>query len=118
MSWRYIENEVEGVCFRLNDIYWQEFVPQEEQLAFLRHKERKFGRGCIDQWRGSRKICWPELEQRLVPFEEMLMESRSCWMNSRGSWISTFTACWAISFFRAITTCPPSYRLKAMAPPT
>src|SRR4030095_14663636 len=39
--WRYIENEVEGICFRLNDIYWQEFVPKSDHLRFLRHKERK-----------------------------------------------------------------------------
>ena len=25
--WRYIENEIEGACFRLNDIYWRENVP-------------------------------------------------------------------------------------------
>src|SRR5687768_9116976 len=44
--WRYIENDIEGLCFKLNDIFWKEFVPQREQLAFVRHKERKFGRGC------------------------------------------------------------------------
>src|ERR1700691_1836825 len=41
--WRFIENEIEGATFRLNDIYWKEFVPANEQLPFLRHKERKFG---------------------------------------------------------------------------
>jgi glutathione S-transferase len=71
--WRYIENEIEGVCFRLNDIYWREIVPASEQLAFLRHKERKFGRGCLDQWRAQQKDLLVQLEQRLVPFDEMLM---------------------------------------------
>lgn len=71
--WRYIENEVEGVCFRLNDIYWQELVPDSDRLRFLRHKERKFGRGCIDQWKSDRKGLLAQLAQRLVPFEEMLM---------------------------------------------
>jgi len=70
--WRYIENEIEGPCFRLNDIYWQKIVPPAEQLPFLRHKERKFGRGCIDQWRAQQKELLAQLEQRLVPFEEML----------------------------------------------
>ncbi len=46
--WRCIENEIEGATFRLNDIYWRENVPPAEQLDFLRFKERKFGRGCID----------------------------------------------------------------------
>ena len=54
--WRFIENEIEGATFRLNDIYWKENVPAAEQLQFLRHKERKFGRGCIDQWRAQPKI--------------------------------------------------------------
>lgn len=71
--WRYIENEIEGVGFKLNDIYWRKVVPPPDQLAFLRHKERKFGRGCLDQWRAQQKELLTQLEQRLVPFEEMLL---------------------------------------------
>jgi glutathione S-transferase len=71
--WRYIENEIEGSCFRLNDIYWQEHTRPAERLPFLRHKERKFGRGCISQWKAGQKGLLTDLEQRLIPFEEMLM---------------------------------------------
>jgi glutathione S-transferase len=71
--WRYIENEVEGLCFRLNDIFWQDNVPNSDRLLFLRHKERKFGRGCIDAWRRQQKDMVGQLKQALVPFEEMLM---------------------------------------------
>jgi glutathione S-transferase len=71
--WRYIENEIESVGFRLNDIYWKEMVPPAERLAFQRHKERKFGRGCLTQWKAQQKSLLAQLEQRLVPFEEMLM---------------------------------------------
>ena len=71
--WQYVENQVEAVGFKLNDIYWQEVVPPGDQLGFLRHKERKFGRGCLDQWRAQQKDLLSQLEQRLVPFEEMLM---------------------------------------------
>lgn len=70
--WRNVESEVEGATFRLNDIYWQENVPPNEQLQFLRFKERKFGRGCIDQWRKDRKYWLQQLEEKLVPFEMML----------------------------------------------
>jgi len=70
--WHNIENEIEGACFRLNDIHWKEFVPPAEQLAFLRHKERKFGRGCLDQWRMQQSSWLAQLEQKLLPFEEML----------------------------------------------
>jgi glutathione S-transferase len=71
--WRYIENEVEGAGFRLNDIYWREIVPAADQLAYVRHKERKFGRGCLDEWRADQKKLLAQLEQRLLPFEEMLL---------------------------------------------
>ena len=72
LLWRIIENDVEGVGFKLNDIYWKEFVPGADHLRFLRHKERKFGRGCIDQWRRLRPSLLEQLESELLPFEEML----------------------------------------------
>jgi glutathione S-transferase len=69
--WRWIENEIEGATFRLNDIYWKENVPLPDQLDSLRFKERKFGRGCFDQWRKQQGEWLKRLEQGLVPFEEM-----------------------------------------------
>lgn len=71
--WRYIENEVEGAGFRLNDIYWKEIVPASDRVRFLRHKERKFGRGCLNQWRAQQKEWLAQLSHRLAPFEEMLI---------------------------------------------
>jgi glutathione S-transferase len=72
LLWRNIESEIEGATFRLNDIYWKEFVPPGEHLAFLRHKERKFGRGCLEQWRQNQRDWLKQLEQKLLPYEEML----------------------------------------------
>lgn len=71
--WRFIENEVEGATFRLNDTHYKEFVKPADQLQYLRFKERKFGRGCIDQWRAQQKDWLKKLDEGLVPFEEMLM---------------------------------------------
>jgi glutathione S-transferase len=71
--WRYIENEVESIGFKLNDVYWYEMVPATDRLGFLRHKERKFGRGCIDKWRAEKPELLAQLAKRLLPFEEMLM---------------------------------------------
>jgi len=70
--WRFIENEIEGDAFRLNDIYWKENVPARDQLQFLRFKERKFGRGCIEQWRKEQKNWLKKLEDHLIPFEIIL----------------------------------------------
>ena len=70
--WRYIENEVEGLTFKLNDAYFEEFVPRADQVNYRRHKERKFGRYCLEQWREQEKSLRLELQNRLVPFEQML----------------------------------------------
>jgi len=70
--WRYIENEIEGLTFKLNDAYYREFVPRAEQLQYLRFKERKFGRDCLDQWFRQQKELAAELTARLVPFEQMV----------------------------------------------
>jgi glutathione S-transferase len=70
--WGYIENEIEGVGFKLDDIHWREVVPKADQLAFVRHKERKFGRGCLDQWREQEGQMLKQLEEKLKPFEDML----------------------------------------------
>src|SRR6185295_19670801 len=67
LLWMYFENDIEGVGFRRDDIYWKEFVPKAEHCAFVRHKERKFGRGCLDQWRAQQRQLLKDLEQRLGP---------------------------------------------------
>ncbi|MBE0544438.1 MAG: glutathione S-transferase family protein [Verrucomicrobia bacterium] len=71
--WRYIENDIEGPCFKLTDIHWRELIPPRDRLLFLRHKERKFGRGCLDLWRTQEAALLKQLEQALLPFEEMLI---------------------------------------------
>ena len=71
--WRYIEGEIESIGFKLNDIYWREMVPGSDRLRFVRHKERKFGRGCLDQWRADQKRLLSQLAEKLIPFEEMLL---------------------------------------------
>lgn len=70
--WLYIENDIEGLGFKLNDVYWRELVPPTDHLGFVRHKERKFGRGCLDQWHAQQADMLAALAQRLVPFEQML----------------------------------------------
>lgn len=74
LLWRYFESEVEGIGFKLNDIYYKEFVPKGEQLSYIRHKERKFGRHCLEMWQKQQAAFLAELEQRLLPCEEMLVD--------------------------------------------
>lgn len=72
LLWRYIENDVEALTFKLNDAHFESFVAPADRLAYRRHKERKFGRGCVEQWRAGHKALISELIGLLGPFEEML----------------------------------------------
>ena len=74
--WRYIENEIEGAAFRLNDIYYRENVAAADQLQYLRFKERKFGRGCIDQWRAQKNDWRKKRETGRAPGEQRLAHAK------------------------------------------
>ena len=67
---------MEGRGFKLNDIYYEEMVPPKDRLGFIRHKERKFGRGCLELWRQQQAQLLAELSAHLLPFEEMLTYKR------------------------------------------
>lgn len=70
--WQDIENDIEGITFKLNDAYYREFVPPAEQMNYLRFKERKFGRGCLQQWFEERQNLLRRLAEKLLPYEQML----------------------------------------------
>lgn len=70
--WRFFEGEVEDVCFRLNDAHWREFVPQRDHCGFVRHKERRFGRGCLGEWAAQIPALEARLGPLLLPAEQML----------------------------------------------
>jgi len=70
--WRFIETEVENITFKLNDIYYEEFVPEKYRLDFIRFKERKYGTGCIQNWRINQIQLVRDLIKALLPFERMV----------------------------------------------
>ncbi|MBM3822616.1 MAG: glutathione S-transferase [Verrucomicrobia bacterium] len=80
--WRHCEGPVEDAGFRLNDIYWEEMVEPSDRCRFVRHKERKFGRGCLEQWRSEQKLWLGRLEAALGPCERML-EQRTFLLTER-----------------------------------
>lgn len=71
--WHYFEHEVEAVGFKLNNAHYRRWLPAKEWLPFLRHKERRFGRGCLDQWRAQESQLQAELVYKLAPCEQMLL---------------------------------------------
>ena len=72
---RYIESEVEMISFKLNDIYYESWLSDlYDRTMFLRHKERKFGAGCLASWRDQKKGLQRQLEVLLTPLDQMLSQ--------------------------------------------
>jgi glutathione S-transferase len=69
----FLENEVEARGFKLADIH---YVPSIADVVArtmtLRHKERRFGRGCVEQWRSQASAIRAELDELLARFEDTL----------------------------------------------
>lgn len=69
----FLENEVEARTFKLADIHW---IPAIADVAHrgmvIRHKERKFGRGCVDAWRRDSVLIRAELDRLLTRFQTTL----------------------------------------------
>jgi len=66
----YLENEVEGVTFKLVDPkYLAGFADLVVRTSIIRHKERKFGKGCVDLWKKEAPILRAQAEKLLAPFD-------------------------------------------------
>ena len=69
----FLENEVEARGFKLADIH---YVPAIADLVtrtmVVRHKERRFGRGCVEQWQANAAAIRAELDALLARFETTL----------------------------------------------
>ena len=69
----HLENEVEGVTFRLVDPgFYDMMTDDRERMFMLRFKERKFGRGCLDAWRKQAKALRAQTEALLTPYDLMV----------------------------------------------
>ena len=69
----HIEGEVEGVAFKLADIHHVPAIADlVERTMVIRHKERRYGRGCIDEWRAGREALSAQVATLLRPFDAML----------------------------------------------
>ena len=69
----HIEGEVEGATFKLADIhYLPTLTDLVERTMVLRHKERRFGRGCVDEWRANYQPMYAHATELLRPFDAMV----------------------------------------------
>lgn len=69
----HIENELEGFTFKLADVQSIPRIPDlVERTMIIRHKERRFGKGCVDRWREQAGELTAQLRSALEPYEQML----------------------------------------------
>ena len=70
----HIEGEVEGATFKLADIHHVPAIADlVERTMVIRHKERRFGRGCVERWRADHGAMSAQATALLVPFDQMLV---------------------------------------------
>jgi glutathione S-transferase len=73
---QYVEGQCEDVAFRLDDAFLLPGIPDVAgRTMALRHKERKFGKGCVDQWRAQAPELLAKLTDLLRPLDTMLARS-------------------------------------------
>jgi SAM-dependent methyltransferase/glutathione S-transferase len=73
---RYIEDECEDAGFRVGDAYYEGWIKTDlERGLFRRHKERKFGAGCLEQWKRDVESLAQKFHKKIAPFEAILEKS-------------------------------------------
>jgi len=69
----FLSDDVEFHTFRLQDPYTNDRIADPVHRGlFLRHKERKFGRGCVEQWRRDAAQIRADADRLLERFETTL----------------------------------------------
>jgi glutathione S-transferase len=69
----YAENECEAVGFKVNDAFRDKWLRSDlERGLHRRHKERKFGAGCLENWTRDVVPLSETFFTLLQPFEELL----------------------------------------------
>lgn len=69
---RYIENNLESIGFKVDDSYVIPTLPLVDRIMLTRFKERKFGKGCVQQWAKDRAKLNRQFAELLVPIDNML----------------------------------------------
>lgn len=71
----YIENDLEAVGFKVNDSHLLPRLPRVDRVNAIRWKERKFGRGCVQQWTRDRAKFVAGMADLLAPIDNLLASS-------------------------------------------
>ena len=69
----YIENECESYGFKVCDAYGEKWIKNDlERGLRRRHKERKFGAGCLEEWLRNVDQLIAAFHHAIQPFENIL----------------------------------------------
>ncbi len=69
----HIESTLEGIGFKTTDPdYIEEVEDIVDRTNIIRHKERRFGRGCVDNWRKNKEILLSEFYAHIDNFKGTL----------------------------------------------
>ena len=69
----YLENEVEESAFKMTDVVRLPLIEDVvERTMIIRHKERKFGAGCVDEWRRDAVQLRAMVDEHLGRFDSIL----------------------------------------------
>jgi glutathione S-transferase len=72
----YLENDVEGITFKLCDSRLIDTIDDlVARTMVIRHKERRFGRGCVESWKRERESLSREATRLMAPFDARLEHS-------------------------------------------
>ena len=72
----HIEGDLELATFKLNDPWYMDTIENLiDKALIIRHKERRFGMGCLEEWRRDHDALRANADRLLSRFEDMLERS-------------------------------------------
>jgi glutathione S-transferase len=70
---QYLEEDLEGLTFKLCDVHYLPSITDPVARAMVRrHKERRFGRGCVDAWAANESAYREQIDGILSRFDRGL----------------------------------------------
>jgi SAM-dependent methyltransferase len=106
----YIENDCEDAGFKVNDVYRDKWLKGElERGLHRRQKERKFGKGCLEEWTRNVAQLTEKFYAVIQPFEQIL--GRQAFLTGDKPVYADYALCGVIGnfLFSRATSLPAHY---------
>jgi len=110
-------SDIEGIGFKLNDIFWQEMVPVRIDSGSSVIRSESSGRLHRPMARGPKTIAGAARAKIGAFRRKCCCTKSSSWTAGRGLSISISMECSAIFLYPAITGCPRAQQSEKVVPP-